>query len=253
MKKGIILFLLFILLISCTKEENSNKSLVMGTCPIFPPFTYEDENLAIKGFEIELAKEIATDLGQTLSIKKMEFYNLIPALQNGEIDVIISSMTITDKRKQIIDFSTSYYETPRKILVRRDDTRFNNIKTEDDIDKNIKIASIKATTGVELAQRIVHSHNVLEFDCWEVMVQLLIDKELDAVVIDIGSIKKFLDEHKELTLLPLVLEKEEYGMAVDRKNSELLQSINLTISRLVNSGQYGRLVEEYVNAYYDAH
>ncbi len=252
MKKIFVLFLLSILVLSCAKKENNNKVLIVGTCPIFPPFTYIDENSdqIVVGFEVELAKEIAQDLGLILKIEKMDFQNLIPALQNGDIDVIISSMTITNPRKEILDFSISYYETPQKILIRKDNTKIANINKKEDLDRNIKIASLTGTTGILLAKKITDENNIIEASSWDDMIKYVLDKEVDAVIIDIGSVSKFVSMHNELTLLPITLETEHYGMAVAKQNTALLDSINLTISRLVNSGHYGRLVEEYVNGYY---
>ncbi len=253
MKKWFILFFISILLLSCAKKGNNDAVLVVGTCPIFPPFTYIDENgdQTITGFEVELAKEIAQDLGQILKIKKIDFQNLIPSLQNGDIDVIISSMTITEAREQIVNFSLSYYETPQKILVRKDDKRFADIKTKEAIGPNIKIASIAGSTGVMLAKEIAKDSNIVQASSWESMIQSLLDNEVDAIVIDIGSVKKFTSKYSELILLPIILESENYGMAVSKNNTKLLDSINLTINRLVNSGIYGQLVEKHVNGYYE--
>lgn len=237
-------------MLSCAKNTKDEGYIIVATSATFPPFTYIDEDSGtIVGFEIEIAKEIAHDMGKTLKVQGMDFTKMIPALQSGEIDMIISSMTITDERKLIIDFSNSYYETPQIIIVRKDDSSFENVYSIKQIGSDTKIASMLGTTGVTIAKNIVDSSSVWELSSWDVMVGELLSENIDAVIIDVGSVQKYLSHYDNISVLPVNLETEHYGIAVKKGDKKLLDLINATLSRLLNSGQYARLVEQHITSY----
>ncbi|WKL02385.1 transporter substrate-binding domain-containing protein [Paenibacillus amylolyticus] len=107
-------------LASGTTNNSSSKKLVLGTSADFAPYEFhkvingKDE---IVGFDIEIAKEIAKDLGAELVIEDMGFDGLLPSLQSGRVDLVISGMTPTDERKKSIDFSDTYYKSKQVIMV----------------------------------------------------------------------------------------------------------------------------------------
>ncbi|MCR4941506.1 MAG: transporter substrate-binding domain-containing protein [Campylobacter sp.] len=80
------------------------KTLRVGTNAEYPPFEFIDENRNITGFDMELARELATRVGVELDILNMSFDGLIPALKSGKIDVAISAMSATEKRKKVVAF-----------------------------------------------------------------------------------------------------------------------------------------------------
>ena len=106
-------------ILGCVQKEE--KVLVVGTSADFPPFEYKDpETGEIVGFDIELIKLIAQKIGyDRVEIKDMDFDSLIPALQAGQIDVAIAGMTITEKRKQQVDFSIPYWSADQAVVVRK--------------------------------------------------------------------------------------------------------------------------------------
>lgn len=95
-----------------------DKKLVMGTNAEFAPFEYMDDNNEIAGYDIEIAKEIARQNGCELAIENMAFDSLIAALTGGKVDMVIAGMTVTEERKQQVDFSDSYYKAAQVIIVK---------------------------------------------------------------------------------------------------------------------------------------
>ena len=95
--------------------------LVVGTSADFPPFEYKDPQTGeIVGFDIELIKLIAEKIGyDKVEIKDMDFDSLTPALDAGQIDVAIAGITITDKRKQQVDFSIPYWSADQAAVIRK--------------------------------------------------------------------------------------------------------------------------------------
>jgi ABC-type amino acid transport substrate-binding protein len=114
---------------SCSKI--SNKDLVVGISPDYPPFAFEYKNELI-GFDIDLISAISERLGYSVKFKKMEFDDLLPAIENKKIDLVISSVTQTQDRLEKFDFSHSYY-TPTFALVFKKD-KIKNIEVLEDLD-----------------------------------------------------------------------------------------------------------------------
>ena len=121
---NILLALSLSLIISCGDNLESKDELRVGLTADYPPFEFMKDNV-ISGFDVDLAKMIAKKLNKKLSLHDMDYDSLIPALQSGRINCIISSMTATDQRKNNVDFSTPYYVPKFAIIYRRD----NEVKT----------------------------------------------------------------------------------------------------------------------------
>ncbi len=94
--------------------------LLVGTEPTFPPFEFVDESNQIVGFDLDIANELAKRLGVKVEVVSLPFDSLIPALQQGKIDMVIAGMTITEDRAKVVDFSKPYFEANQAIVVRKD-------------------------------------------------------------------------------------------------------------------------------------
>mgnify|MGYP000683038768 FL=1 len=108
------------------------KELVVGTAPSFAPFEFPSEEAdKPTGFDMELIEAIGKKMGyEKVTIKGMGFDALIPAMNAGNIDVIISGMSITDARKKQVLFTDPYYESGLMVIVKKDN---NEIKSFDDL------------------------------------------------------------------------------------------------------------------------
>ncbi len=247
MKNIIILLLLSIFMFSCAEKEKP--TLVVGTNPAFPPFEYISHENEIVGFDIELANKIAEEYNANLIIKEVDFASLLLAIESGDIDIAISGMTITDERKKIVDFSTPYYEASQVALRRKDDTRFQDLKTKYELVKIQNIGVQSATTGQNIAREFATAGSVIEFKSAELAVGQLLNKNIDVIIIDKEPAKTFMSKHNNIAIMPISFDTEYYGIAVNKDNRELLSSINTTIANLVNSGEYSQLVEKYITSY----
>ena len=145
MRKVLCLLCLLVFGIVLTACNNSNKNvLVVGMECDYAPFnwtetTKSDTNVAIsnvpgayaEGYDVQIAKKIADGLGMELEIKSFVWDGLIPALNNGEIDLIIAGMSPTEERKLSIDFTEGYYRSTHVVLVRKDSTYASATTMED--------------------------------------------------------------------------------------------------------------------------
>ena len=124
---------------------------MLGTSADFTPYEFhkvingKDE---IVGFDIAIAKEIAADLGAELVIEDMGFDGLLPALQSGRVDLVVSGMTPTDERKKSIDFSDTYYKSKQVIMVRNvDKDKYPDMKSLENVKIGVQKGSIQETIG----------------------------------------------------------------------------------------------------------
>ena len=109
-------------LAACSKTE-AKDAIVFGTNAEFPPFEYVTSNGLIgeyDGIDIAIVDQIAKDLETEVKISNMEFDSLLIALANGQIDAAISGMTITEERKQSVNFTIPYYTATQVMIVRED-------------------------------------------------------------------------------------------------------------------------------------
>ncbi len=254
--KKIILQLVFLLLtltaISCRGNKDNNDVLILATGDMLPPFTYiggESYNEII-GFDIELAKIIASDMGKTLVVRPMAFTDIFIALEKGEVDMALRAITITDERKKRVDFSTSYYKTSPAAVARKEDDSFENIRTKEDLGASKKIAVETGTTGLTIAREIARDqNNVIETHSLEYLLMELLSLQVDAIIIDKEAAISFVNRYTNLKMLQVEFDVENYGVAIQKGNKKLLESVDRTINRLVNSGEYMNLVEEHVHSY----
>lgn len=248
MKKIIIIFtVIFSLMLSCSNNnENSSESLentedrivYVGIDAAFPPFGYlEDGNIA--GFDYDIMSEIAKLTGIKVEFNQMQFSGLLPALQTKKIDAIIAGMTVTEERKQFVNFSKTYYVSSQVILVHRDD---NSIKNFDNlVGKNV--GTVIGTTGDTIMtenERV----NTKKFDTGAQAVLSLKEKKIDAIVFDKEPCKNFAKYNSEIKLIESDAVQEDYAIAVRKEDTSLLENINKGISIIMTNGTYERLIEK---------
>lgn len=215
--------------------------LIIGTEPTFPPFEFVDEKNQIVGFDIDIANELAKRLGVKLEIVSLPFDSLIPALQQGKIDLIIAGMTITEERAKVVDFSKPYFEANQAIVV-RGDSKFQPKKIDDLVGK--KVAVQLGTTG-DLVVSKVKGIEVVRFQKFTDAFLELQNGRVDAVVLDEAPAKAYVRKFPKFILSAVIDTGETYGIAVKKGNRELLNFVNQTLDILKSTGVYNKLIQKW--------
>lgn len=238
--KKFFAMLLSVALVLCSVTAMAEETIIIGDNLAFPPFEYIDDNGEPAGFDVEIAKAIAADLGKTPVVEDMAFDSLLVALDTGSVDFVIAAMTITDERKEQVDFSEPYFEAQQQVIMAKDATPITSVA---DL-VNLKVAVQEATTGHIMCEELgVPAENISAFKTGADAILELKSGRVDAVVIDTAPAQVFCAENDDIVIIEgLDIEPEYYGIAVKKGNQELLDAINATIARLKEDGTYDELL-----------
>ncbi|MFA6878361.1 MAG: basic amino acid ABC transporter substrate-binding protein [Fusobacterium sp.] len=242
MKKKISSFMIFFMLIisSFTFAKGQDKLIVGTDATEFQPFEYM-ENGEITGFDIELIKEIGKVLGKEVEFKNISFSGLLPALQVGKLDAVIAGLTVTDERKKYINFSESYYTSKQLIIVNKNN---NKIKSLDDLE-GYKVGVVLGCTGDLLGTEMKDKIELNRYNTTSQCIIALNHNKIDAIILDSEPAKNFVKHNKKLKLINNDAAKEEYAIAISKKDKELLNDINYGLNTLKENGIYKKLSEKY--------
>ena len=231
---------------SATKDsanKGENGELHMATNAFFEPYEYY-ENDKIVGIDAEIAEAICDKLGYTLVIDDMDFDSIITAVQSGKADFGMAGMTVTDERKQAIDFTDTYTNAVQVIIVKEGSDK---VKTKDDL-KTAVIGVQMGTTGdIYVSDYEADGATIERFNKGADAVLALAQGKVDAVVIDNEPAKAFVAQNEGLVILDEPFENEEYAICV-AKGSELTEKINGALAALKEEGKVDEIINKYIKA-----
>lgn len=243
---------LAMILAACTltacggSAKDSGNTITFGTNPEFPPFEFVTSNGVLgefDGIDMAIAQRIGADNGMEVKMESMEFDSLLVALQNGQIDAVIAGMTATDERRETVDFSTPYYMATQVMIVKED----SDIATAADMaDKRICV--IQGYTGEVCVQDMGYTYEAFKKGTEAVME--LVNGKCDVVVLDSATAQKYVSDNEGLKIVEdaSAFESEEYAIAVQKGNTELLDKINASIEKMLADGTINDLAVQYTEA-----
>lgn len=215
--------------------------LTVGSDTSFPPFESMNGDTA-EGFDVDLIAAIAKEMGITSKFQTEGFDTLIPTLKaGGKFDVIASAMTITDERKQEIDFADPYIDSNQSIAVRKDFTY-----TDESSLNGKKVGAQAGTTGLDWAKENLKGAQIVEFKTATDALSALQAGNVDAVVNDLPVTAYLVkDASKGLVVAKEIPTGEQYGFAVSKDNPELLKAINDGLKKVKDSGEYDTIYQKW--------
>jgi polar amino acid transport system substrate-binding protein len=229
---------------SKVEEIQKKGKIVLGTSADYPPYEFHkliDGKDEIVGFDIEIAKVIAEDLGVELEIKDMKFDGLLAALVVDDIDFIVAGMVPKEERKKSVDFSNQYYQAEQKILIRAEDQE--KLKTAADF-KGLKVGAQKSTVQEEIALTI-EGAEVKSLSKITDLVLELKNKKIDAIVLVDPVAAAYAKQNADLVVPEISFGTEEgVAIAVNKGNEDLVEAINKTIDKLLSEGTIDKFIEE---------
>lgn len=230
---------------SDSSETTANGTIKFGTNAEFPPFESVVTDGVIgeyDGIDIAVAAKIGEKLGMEATIDNMEFDSLLVALQNKQIDAVIAGMTVTDERKESVNFSTPYY-TATQVMIVKDDS---DIEKASDMEGKT-IAVVQGYTGETCVKELGYEYEAFKKGT-ECILELLNGK-CDVVVIDSATAQKYIQDNEGLKIVedPDEFSSEEYAIAVNKDNTELLDKINTVIDKMLEDGTISEISAKYID------
>lgn len=244
-----------------TDTNEEVKTLIMATNASFPPYEFkEGEDFA--GIDVEIAGLIAEKLGMKLEIADVEFGTIVGGVQTGKFDMGMAGMTVTDERKESVNFTDSYAKGVQVVIVPADSeiTVFDDVYASFDEEGNptavkdgIKIGVQQDTTGdiycSDKAEKWgVGEDNVVRFKTGNDAVQALVAGKVSAVVIDNEPAKSYVASNEGLKILDAAYTEEDYAICVAKENTELLENINSALAALTEEGKVQAIIDKYIPA-----
>ncbi len=251
MKKLLSLLMAVMMLTAllCGCGGGNDDVLTMATNAEFPPYEFMEDG-KIVGIDAEIAQAIADKLGKQLKIENVDFDSLIPGVQTGKYDFVMAGMTVTEDRKEQVDFTQTYATGVQVIIVKED----SKIKTVDDLTAegaNTKIGVQLATTGDLYCTWDIEDEGlgtVERYNKGADAVMALTSGKVDCVVIDNEPAKVFVQNNPGLKILETEYITEDYAAAVSKDNPELREQIDAALGELIADGTVAKIIEKYIPA-----
>lgn len=212
------------------------------------PFCFKDASGQVTGLDGELARRIAVKLGRPVEFYDMKFAALIPSLQSGKIDVIISMMSATDERKKSVSFTTPYYKQQTVMLVRANKGD-NVVLTLEELKKDLnnkKIGILEGSIFDVWAQSNLPNARIEHYNIVTDLYSALKSHKVEAILNDTVTTMKTVQEDPSIKLQQPPLFYREIGVGVKQDNYELAAKINEFIAQATKDGTLAEMEKRWL-------
>lgn len=213
--------------------------IIVGTDIPYGVMEFYDEDGNPVGIDMDLAREIASQIGVEMEVSSMPFDELFDALKNGTVDILVSAVTITPERQEEMSFSAPYLDAGMRIGVREDNESIASL--DDLIDK--KLGVLTGTVGEDLALESEYIDNslVVSFQVNADRLAALQDGTVDAIIVH------FLDEVEGVKTVGEALRVSYYGIVAKLSSDALMEEINSILREMKRDGTLDQIKAEYVS------
>ena len=239
--KLISVMLSCILLASCgTKDADV---FVIGTSADNPPYEFSQEGKLV-GFDIDFAEALAAKMSKKIEIKNIDFNGLIPALASSRIDAVISGISMTEERKQKVDFSNTYSESRIAVVSKR----ISAIDSPSTL-KDKRVGAQLGSTWETIIQKVLENVESVSYMTMTnnlALIEELKNDRIQAVVVEKKQAEKFLEQYPEFSMFLLdEAHISNFSVAL-QKNSKYLEAVNKAIDELRAEGVIEKLQSKWI-------
>lgn len=209
------------------------EKLVVATDTAFVPFEFQQDGEYV-GFDIDMWKAIADDLGWEFELRPMDFSGIIPALQTGQVDAALAGITIKPEREKVIDFSDGYYDSGFLLMVSND----SNVQSPDDLDG--KMLAVKTgTSAADYAAENFTGTELRKFPNIDNAYLELRTGRVDAAMHDTPNVLYYIETagNGEVKAVGSQMMAHEYGIGFP-KGSDLVGPVNEVLAEMREDGRY---------------
>ncbi|HTU02069.1 MAG TPA: transporter substrate-binding domain-containing protein [Candidatus Sulfotelmatobacter sp.] len=222
----------------------AKKELVVGTAGSMPPLNMTMKDGTIAGMEPDLARLLAGSLNVKLTLKPIPFPDLLAALESGQVDMVLSGMTITPERNTRVAFAGPYFASGKSILTNIDSVA--KTRSSDQINTpDTTLVALKNSTSQLFVERLMPKAKLVLADSYDDAVAMVLDKKVQAMVADypICQVSAVRYRDKGLVTLQEPLSYEPIGVALPPNDPLLLNLVQNVINSLERGGELKMLAD----------
>jgi len=226
--------------------------LKIGMCATHEPMCFVNDKQIISGHDGELARRIGVKLGRPIEFVNMKFSALIPALQSGKVDLIVSGMSATEERAKSVNFTQSYFDSSERLIVNKavekKDAKGNNalkLKTVDDL-KDKKIGVLLGSVHDTYVTKNFPKATVLQYKSPSELVLAVRSGKIDAAMYTTETLQEILRDDPDLKLLGDPLFFIPIGIGFNKDNDALREQFNTFLKKIKDDGIYDDMVNRWV-------
>ncbi len=230
----IALLSVFALFLSGCSQDKKQDEIHFATFAEYPPFEYYQRG-EIKGFDIDLAKLVASELGKTAVFDNMQFSTILPSIISGKVDAAIATITITSERQKNFDFTIPYYFSGMAVLYKTKEP-INNIA-------ELKVKKIGAQIGSVMEiwlRKHFRTGEISTLNTNNQALEALIAGHVDAVLVDGAQASVYSKKHPGISNTLITKADSGYGIAL-KKGSPLTTQMNQALKKLKADGHLEKL------------
>jgi ABC-type amino acid transport substrate-binding protein len=223
------------------KKNPSANTIVMATSADMPPFEFhrtDSKGSTIMGYDIDVAQALSKELGLTLEIRDMDFNSLIPAMQSGRADFVMSSMESTPERLKNVSFSAPYLVLPLAVITGQGKT----VATLQDL-KGMVIGVQLGSTHEQFARDLAKkdpSLKIISLNKLGELIQELLSGRIGSIIMETKTARSFQKANPSLKVTALEEHTVKFSIAFP-KNSPWLEKFNEAIRKLQAAGTFETL------------
>lgn len=226
-------------------QASTGETLTVGMELAYPPFETKDDDGNPTGVSVSFMQDFADAYGYELEIEDMSFDGLIPAVQTGLVDCVMSSITITDEREETVDFTDPYAVAQLAILANAE----SGIESIDDLNQEGKVVAVKTgSTGDTYATNQLTNAQITRLSDESACVTEVVQGLADGFLYDQLTIYRNQASNPDTTVAVFIpfQDAEHWGIAVQDGNDELRGQLNAFIAACKENGAFDELTEEYL-------
>lgn len=253
-KKGIIMYkkLIAALMIASaliiTSTAYANPTYIVGAGGTYRPFEYENSNKQLEGFDIDIIKAIADVEDFNIQLINTPWEGIFATLDSGERDIIISGITITEQRKNAVDFTAPYFPAEQVIVTQQDSA----IASLADLSQHT-VGVVNGSTADIVVSKVLgrNSTSIRRFDNTPLLLQELYEEGIVAAIGDVGVVKFYIKMHpgKDFSLVyDNNFQQQFFGIAVAKGNDELRNKLNSGLKTIIDNGTYAKIYEKWFDS-----
>lgn len=240
----LLTMILTVSLVGCGSKKDDD-TLIVGTEPGFAPYEFMDGNQVV-GIDMDIAQAIADAMGKKLEIKTMDFDGALVAVQQGKVDLVLAGVSVSEERKEVMDFSKEYVNSTEVVVVNGDKPTVASID-----DLNDKIIGVQqgniADSYVSNEDNVV-AKEVKRYTKFNQAAEDLKNGKIDCIVMDQYPAEELVAANPTLKILDGTLFEDKYAIAIKKGNTELLNEVNEILDHLIADGKIEEFTAKYTGA-----